>query len=264
MLSLGLSIISPAIMRGGPVPIDADAQLIFDAFTTPPTDARKITINTCVLALKAAGVWSALDILYVLAAADAQAARINWKNPGVKTLTAVNAPAFAADRGYTGNGTSSRLDTAWVPSTDGVNFTQDNASMWIWSRTSGQSALYDQGNISGAFLSALKLRGTTDVLTAYLNDAGTNVSSVTDASGFFGVQRPAAASKKVWRNGSQIGTAGTATTGIPPTAQWGLGANGSGFSVREESALAWGASVSGSEAAFYNAMLAYMQAVGAA
>ncbi|HXC20220.1 MAG TPA: hypothetical protein VNV13_01980, partial [Steroidobacteraceae bacterium] len=61
---------------------------IFAAFTTPPTTSRKVIINTLVNALLngSTDTWDKMDVLYVMAAADSQAASINWKNPGTTTL----------------------------------------------------------------------------------------------------------------------------------------------------------------------------------
>ena len=77
---------------------DAATEAIAAAFTTPPTTARKDLIDAAVVALKAAGVWAKLDALYAFAAADSQAAMINWKHPGTYNATEVNAPTFTADQ----------------------------------------------------------------------------------------------------------------------------------------------------------------------
>src|SRR5262252_6152224 len=71
---------------------DSASLAIFAAFSTPPDTTRKGVIDTCVRALKSAGVWTKLDVLYLFAAADSQAARVNWKNPGTYDGTATNSP----------------------------------------------------------------------------------------------------------------------------------------------------------------------------
>jgi hypothetical protein len=252
------------LMTMNDVGYDAASLAIFASFDVAPTEARKAAINTLVVALKASYVWDSLDLLYVLAAADAQAARINWKNPGVKTASAVNAPTFNADRGYTGDGSSSRLDTGWTPSTEGVNYTQDSASMWVWSLTNSQSSGSDAGNLSTPPTMRIAARTATDEFFYRANDAISNtVASTTSSLGFFGSQRRAATDKRAWRNGVQLALVGTASTGIPAQSQWICGANNSAFSSRQLAAAAWGASLSGKELQFYTALLAYMQRVGA-
>jgi|HubBroStandDraft_6_1064221.scaffolds.fasta_scaffold10535_11 hypothetical protein len=72
---------------------------IFAAFTTPPTTSRKVIINTLVNALLngSTDTWDKMDVLYVMAAADSQAASINWKNPGTTTLANIGSPTFTTD-----------------------------------------------------------------------------------------------------------------------------------------------------------------------
>jgi len=67
-----------------------------------PSAARQLVIDALIRQLKDAGVWAKLDVLYVIAAHDIQAGRVNWKNPGTFTATEVSAPTFTTDRGYAG------------------------------------------------------------------------------------------------------------------------------------------------------------------
>ena len=130
---------------------DPSAMAIMAAFTTPATMARQQLINTLVVALKAGGtssIWSNSDVIYVLAAADSQAALINWRNPGTFNATAVNSPTHKVDRGFTGDGASSRVDTGWTPSTNGIKYIRDNASAWAWSLASGQHNTGLIGNVT--------------------------------------------------------------------------------------------------------------------
>lgn len=80
----------------------------------PP--GRATAINTLIASLKtfttAFGVslWDRLDCLYIPAAHDPQAARINWKNPA-QIATVVGSPTFTTDRGYSGVTGSSYINT---------------------------------------------------------------------------------------------------------------------------------------------------------
>lgn len=251
------------LLGGAPV-YTAAANTLFAAMTTPPTAARKATINNLIVALQNAGIWASLDILYVMAAADSQAARLNWKNPSTFTLAPANSPSFAADRGYTGDGASSRLAPSWSGGTNGVNFVQNSASAWFWSRTSGQSASPDIGIISTTG-NSIVARSVADNVIARVNDNDTTGQPNTDGSGFLGVQRSGSSAKRYWRNGAQVGIDISVASVAPSTSGvWVCGANPSSFSTRQEAAAAWGASLSGLESSFYSAMLTYMQAVGAA
>jgi hypothetical protein len=78
--------------------------------------------------LKDAGVWSKLDIFYVFATdGDSDFASINWKDPNNFEITEVNSPTHTTNVGFGSNGTSSYLDTNFNTSTDGVNYTQNDA-----------------------------------------------------------------------------------------------------------------------------------------
>jgi hypothetical protein len=238
---------------------------LFAAMTTPPTTARKILINNTIGALLSAGIWSQLDVLYVLAAADNQAARLNWINPSTFMALPVNAPTFAVDRGYTGDGSSSRLRTQYTPSVNGVNFTQNSASIWVWSRTQAQGAPRDVGSVTGTTMqSSVSIRNTSDNMSIFINDGTAGTPANSNSVGFFGSQRVSSTTKRAWGNGAQVGADVTLTSvGLPVTEQWTCGANSTSFSTRQQAAAAWGASLSGLESAFYNSLLPYMQAVGA-
>jgi hypothetical protein len=110
------------------------ARALFARLATPPAPARAAAYDAMIRALLAAGVWSKLDALYLLAAADAATALTNLKQSSYG-LTAVNSPAFTADRGYTGNGTTQYLNPGFTPSTASGQYTQNSASIFWWMRT---------------------------------------------------------------------------------------------------------------------------------
>jgi hypothetical protein len=246
--------------------IDPAAQLIFDAFVTPPTQARKAVINSLVVGLKGSGIWDQLDVLYVLAAADSDAALTNWKSPSTFKATEVSSPTFNADRGYTGDGLSKYLDTGWVPSTNGVKYTQNNSSAWVWSRSNTSSSSSDIGTVSGTTFSNIVTRHATFGFLSHLNVANGQYLNVAtaDGSGFSGSQRTSSTAVELFKNGASAATGSKTTNGVPAISQWICGANNGHWSVRQIAFAAWGAALTGKEAAFYNAVLAYMQAVGAA
>ena len=70
--------------RTGHFPASRTAALASDIVDK---DGPKALINVSVLSPKNAAVWGALDCLYVLSAADSQAARVNWKNAGSFTAS---------------------------------------------------------------------------------------------------------------------------------------------------------------------------------
>src|SRR5215213_2374639 len=99
------------------VAYEAETTAIVAAMTSAPDATRQGQINTLVAALKTAGVWTKMDVLYILAAHHEQAGRVNWKNPGTLTASLISTPTFTTDRGYTSNGTSTSLNTGYNPVT---------------------------------------------------------------------------------------------------------------------------------------------------
>lgn len=120
----------PPESSGGGVSYETEATTLFAAMTSAPDDTRKGVINTFIAALKTAGVWDELDVLWVLRAHHSQASHLNWKSPGTYTLVPTNDPSFVTNRGYTGG--AAYLATGWNPSVHGVNFTQNDCSLGVY------------------------------------------------------------------------------------------------------------------------------------
>jgi hypothetical protein len=119
---------------------------------TKPSAAQQIKQNKLVLDLKAAGVWSKLDTFAVFATdGNNNFALIDWKR--LSQYTAINSPTFTTNEGFTGNGTSSYIDTNFIPSTNGVNFTLNNASRMAWvSGTSTNTIIDGNGGQNNSFM----------------------------------------------------------------------------------------------------------------
>lgn len=237
---------------------DPAVAAIIAAMSPAPNAARAARINTLVLALKTAGIWSLLDVFYVTAAQNTGPSLLNWKAPGTRDLIAVNSPAFVADAGYTSNGSTSRLRTQYTPSTDGVNFIQDNASVWTWVTTEIAENILAVGNINNVITVGVKPRVATTG-GGRLNDGTDDLRTIASSIGFTGVSRAGAAIKRVWKNGVKQGADfTTASTGISSLEQWVCGGSNGHFSAAQVAIAAWGAALTGLELTFYNALNAYM------
>lgn len=88
------------------------------------------------------------DRLYIHGLSNSIAARTSFVNPSSTIITEVNAPTFTANRGYQGNGTTSYLNTNFTPSTQAVKYTQNSASLFIYSRTDIAANYIDIGVIA--------------------------------------------------------------------------------------------------------------------
>ncbi len=244
----------------------SESHKVFRAMTTPQTNARKYLINTLISSLKTAGVWTKLDCLYVLAAADSQAALVNWKNPGTFNLTAAGSPTFSADDGYTGDASSASLATGFTPSTAGGSYTQDSAHIgaWVLNDITSTSA-YSIAHISGSTPQAImRPRSTaTQAVWTVNNATAVTTATVTTSAGHTMANRSAADAQQIYKDGAELGTSVGASTGLPTSAIHLL-RGFSSFSAHQVAAAHIGGSLGADEVGdLYDALSAYLTAVGA-
>lgn len=253
---------------------NSEAAAIVAAMVVEPTSARKLAIDNFVGALKLGAVsgidiWSKLDLFQVYAAHSDQAARLNWKNPGV-TFTAVNgtvAPQFTADRGFKGAGTNSYLDTGYDPSTGAINFAQNSGMLAAWSRTSTQESASSVGSYDGSKGVSICFRSTSNASQGRLNQAAAlSGGSVSNGSGLFAVDRSASNALVIRRNAALVASGVTASTTIATgTIKVGLITGAGTPSTCEVALVIVGPSLSaGEHQDLFAAANAYMLDVGAA
>lgn len=194
-IALGIGIGLPFGGAAGPS-YSAEAAALFARMTSQPDATRKALIDACIVSLKTAGIWAKLEGLWIMAAADAQSARLNWVADQYN-LSGVNSPTFTTDRGYAGDGSTSYLNTGFTLS-NGLLFTQDSASMWCWlnagTATTGGIAL-GASVATGTIGSVLVPRFTGDVIRGRVNSgSNTNLTTVTTRLGFSGIRRSSSTS----------------------------------------------------------------------
>jgi hypothetical protein len=246
--------------------ISLEAQALFAAMTDQPTATRKNLINTLIVGLKNSGVWTGLDCLFLLAAADSQAALLNWKTPATPA-TAVNSPAFVADRGYTGDVATSYINSNFNPFAGGVNFVQNSGSQFVHCGTNiGNGAQTDVGMARALTIS----RSGTDTLTTRGN-ANSGLSSgttVTSSIGGFGWSRSNSADYIQYQNSVALATQTQASTAIIDENAFicarSAGASPTAFSGRQISAFYMGRNLTQAEVTSTHTLVkAYLDAVGA-
>lgn len=192
---------------------DSASCAIFAAFTTPPDTTRKGVINTAVLALKSCGTWTKMGFAYVTAAADSQAARINWITPGTATLTAINSPTFTADQGFNSDGSTSYLDVGAAPGTFSP-LAQDDAHIAGWMTGTGNTTLpVGRQNSSGVY--ALNIGNATGLATTWRISATTLGIASDGTLTYWLISRTGATTTQAYKVGSAIGSVDTVpSTGV--------------------------------------------------
>lgn len=235
-LGLGLTL-------GSRPAFEPEALALFARMEVQPDARRKGLINSLIAGLKQAGVWSRFDAFYMLAAHDAQAARLNWVADAYN-LVPVNNPAFTVDRGYTGNGVNAYLDTGFNPVTSGGKFSLNNAHLGVWCLTDASEDKNDIGNLNARIFA----RNSGGAISGRMNDnaAPTTVPIVPTAAGHTLLTRQSGDSYRIDKDGLVVGSPTNPSSGLTAATFWILSANGGTHSSKEVAAAHFGSHVSAS------------------
>lgn len=235
---------------------------------TLPSRAQQIKQNAYLMALKHSGIWNQLDIFYVFTNdGSKEFATLNWKNPNQFQCTLVNNPTWSASSGFTGNGTSSYIDTNWIPSSNGSNYTANDGSAFYYeyANAATSSAQSFGAGTTNSVTQALRInpRNGADQFTYQVNDSTSigDVTSVTDARGFHHVGRTASGTRRYFKNGTSVNTSSATSVGRPTNSIYLLAMHvNSGATNHRASTIpvfGVGASLSGFESMLYNSWFWY-------
>lgn len=250
------------IVSAGGSGFDADYQAILDRGTalgyTLPSAAQQIKQNALILALKSAGVWTLLDILYIFANDGGQDfATLNWKAPSSFQCLRILSPTFTSNVGFKPNGSTQYLNTQWTPSSNGVNYTQNNcgAGMYINDEIGNNQVSF--GAAGGGNTLEFLPRTAGNSCFYWINETAGGSNGAGTSIGFWHIKRTASNAKGLFRNGSSQGTTPQASTGLP-TVPIFLGCINSGgipatFRSNQFGSFFTGASLNGLESSFYTA-----------
>ncbi len=242
------------------------ASQFLSRLATQPTSARQALYAACIDALVAGGVWTKLDALYLLAAANAPTALTNLRSSSF-SATATNNPTFTANQGYAGDGATSLVDTNFNPTTASAPFyVQDSAHISAWVRTSrAGAAMSDMGNASGTTGTNIIPFFTDNSAYLRVNDnAEAEGFAVAASNGYWLGNRSSSTARQGYLNAVSVGTYLSNTSKTPINSNMVLGhGGGSGFSTDQISAASIGGSLtSGQVTTLYNALNTYLTAVG--
>lgn len=178
-----IGLLGSNVSRLGLGPLDPDAVRWIAAVGQSNVSAsRGRLVSDTIRALKGAGVWTDLDLLPVLAAENAASALVDWK--ALKSMTAVNSPTFTTDQGYAFNGTTSYINTGFIPSTDCVAGTGTSFMLGAYERTDVSATGRAIGALVSTSQAAHLLPRNGSLAAASLNAASANmVTGLTDSRG---------------------------------------------------------------------------------
>jgi hypothetical protein len=264
---------------GGAVGFLPESEALFAAMTVEPSEARKTLINDTISDLMAAGLWTKQGVLYVHAAHDEQAGRLNWKDPSFGLLTRINSMAFTADGGFTGNGQiNANASYLLGPDFNTVPVMTQNSghtSIFATSEGDGQGAggfdarnfnEFPGGDTVGRITPKSVLAGSQGF--GWINGSGQMDSATSSVvRGMYLANRSGATAAQFYRDGVESDTdTGTSTALV--SSNFSIGASFAGFTwVSREpriGACSIGGSLTSTEAAaLYSILSAYLSAVGA-
>lgn len=265
------------VNRGGAgYKYQSETVTLLRALTGTYSTPRKIQIDKLIKSLKTAGIWSKLDVLQMYAAPTAADAVVNWKSPGTFNATLVNSPTLAADRGITGDGASSYINSGYTPSL-GTNFLQDSASFGVSINNLSSSTGFEAHGARNTTWNSSRfqtyLRYPTDFNGAYgvgLNSDDGIRPSATPSNGHFAINRIINDKVEYYKNGSKAGADATLTSnGVTNQVLYILGVRdapgGLIFPSNDRAAIMFaGAGMNGTEmAALSTALETYLDYIGA-
>jgi hypothetical protein len=262
----------------------AESLTLFAAMTTQPSAARRTLIDNTINDLMDAGVWSKLGVLYLLAAHDSQAGRLNWKSPAFGLLTVVPGGVlpmgFAADGGFTGNG-QVNANAAYLEGVDfdtvpGLLQNSGHQSIYATSEGDGQGGgVFDArnfnefpagGDANGKIVAKSVLAVSEG--SGRINGSGVMASAASSfVRGQYLTNRSGATAAQFYRDGVLSSTDATASTALV-SSNFSFLASWVGFTWASREprigAASIGVSLNATEVtALYTALSAYLSAVGA-
>ena len=260
-LGLGLSL-SSARAGGGGASYSAEATALFARMSTQPDDTRKGLINTFIVGLTTASLWTKLDALYVFAAGDTQAALLNWKG-ATYNASVVGSPVFTADRGYA-SAAGAYIDSNMAQNVGGTQYTQNAAVFGCYNNVAGTD---------GQYLMGLVTNGSTRVIpkTAlgggnWRHNTGTTVvipdATVVLRTGAWSIVRENSTTQTIRQNGLQIHSGAANSTALIAENFVFLRASGADGSGRVATGII-GALTGAEEATYRGLELTFLTAIGA-
>ncbi len=200
--------------------LSADALAVVAAFDTTPDSGKLFLIERFITELKAAGIWSKLDLLYVGAAHESKAARVNWVDPTpTANLLEVVGCSFTADVGFQSSAKAEYLRAPTGYRWDNLTYfsvSSGHCGAYIMNNTAGDTGL-DFGSESGSNgRDIIQFRTGSNTWSTRIGSGSTRVtlqSSITSTLGHWITTKVNATDYEGYRDGVSVGTGSTGYVG---------------------------------------------------
>jgi len=245
-----------AIGGNGGIAFDSDYQAVLNYAIslgyTLPSASQQIKQNALLVSLKAAGVWTKLDTFAMFANnGGSNFGLIDWKR--LALYTAVNSPTFTTNQGFTGNGTSSYIDTNFNPATSGTNYKLNDASRY-YMQFSGTGTVAFDGVMTGNLTNTIRAGATTQ---SFINGVGLSASfTFNNGQGVRSIHRTSSNDVTLYNDKTQA-TRTSASTSVASQTQLIL-RRGNSYGLNETYGYAMGASLITENSAFVDALNTYI------
>lgn len=230
---------------------------------TAPSAAQQTKQNTFLAALKTAGIFSELDLLYVFANdVTGNFWKLNWISPSSYELTEpAGAVTKTSNVGIAGNGSSTYVTPTWVPATNAVKYTLNDASIAMYVNNNVGEAKYACGMTVGGNEITIAPRWSDNNFYGCINAASANFNTYANASsiGFYQMTRASATNMKLFKNGSQVDTETKNSNALPGSGLsiWICARNAASFSTYQIGFFAAGSNLEAKASDFYTAWNTY-------
>lgn len=194
-------------------PADAAQTTAFLARTSGLSGTETAAYKALINGMVADGTWALLDALYIFATKDTTTANLNLVSTSFG-LTQTGTVTFAADHGYTGDGSTGFLNTNYNPSTAGGVATLSSRSIGAYvqsSRTSSNNAV-EIGYLIGSDNTFIQPE-TGGTCTYEFNGGAFPGFANANAQGFYAATRTGLNATAIYKNGSGTASATAANTG---------------------------------------------------
>lgn len=253
--------------------VTAEYQAVLDRATalgyTHPGASVKAAQNALIRDLKAAGIWTNLDVFYVFANdVSGNFWKLNWVTPASFACTEPGGAVTKSNAGIKGNGTSTYADCNFTPSTQAIKMTTSSGSQALYLHTVPATGTYLCGarNVGGAN-PYLHFRYTNassfDYFIMGASMGGTYTGGTPSGSFLYGATIGSGGGD-LFKDGVNVNSSGSGSPALAANSlRVGSAAgNAGGFSDALISFYCVGAKLTGLELSLYNAWNTYKTAIG--
>ena len=190
------------------IPVQAEYQVLLDTATARgyslPSASQQTAQNQLVYDLKAASVWTEMDVLYVFATdADSLFAGLNWVNPGTSTCSYTGTLTWTADQGFETDGSTGYINTNYNPRNGSITKTDAGLGYWSYLQDTTFRAMTNQDTLAvSPTLSAQYISGEAGFRIMYSN----NSNYTSTGHNFYQAHRTSSTDVVVYNSATSVGT----------------------------------------------------------